>query len=92
MEERRNFLEGRPLSLISKGSGLRLARGEVLVPTMVEEDELEEEDGVGWDEFGMASCVVEVETASLAFQVEKDRMMRRGQGVPNEQRYASSLG
>lgn len=36
MEERRNFFEGRPLSIISKGEGLRLARG-AFAPFILEE-------------------------------------------------------
>lgn len=39
MEERRNFFEGRPLSIISNGEGLRLARGDVFAPFIVEEVE-----------------------------------------------------
>lgn len=37
MEERRNFFDGRPLSIISNGEGLRLARGDVFAPFIVEE-------------------------------------------------------
>lgn len=38
IEERRNFLEGRPLSIISNGEGLRLARGEVFAPFILGEE------------------------------------------------------
>lgn len=61
MEERRNFLEGRPLSIISKGEGLRLARGEVFAPFIVSDGRWLCCDVVEGDTCSSVLCAVDVE-------------------------------
>lgn len=88
-------MDGRPLSIISKGEGLRLARGELFAPFIVEEDSWFCCGIVDCDTCSSALCAAEVEVgvdveagASEAFGwVEKVRM-RRAQGVTGQWRYA----